>query len=38
MSSEKRKDKAKKRAVQVEAMGQAHIHATHTNIVISMTY
>ncbi|MBX2968091.1 MAG: 30S ribosomal protein S11 [Cyclobacteriaceae bacterium] len=37
MSSEKRKDKAKKRVVQVEAMGQAHIHATFNNIVISMT-
>ncbi|MBX2961819.1 MAG: 30S ribosomal protein S11 [Cyclobacteriaceae bacterium] len=37
MSSEKRKDKAKKRVVQVEASGQAHIHATFNNIVISMT-
>jgi small subunit ribosomal protein S11 len=37
MSSEKRKDKAKKRVVQIEAMGQAHIHATFNNIVISMT-
>lgn len=37
MSSEKRKDKAKKRVVQVEAVGQAHIHATFNNIVISMT-
>ncbi|MBX2965461.1 MAG: 30S ribosomal protein S11 [Cyclobacteriaceae bacterium] len=37
MSSDKRKDKAKKRVVQVEAMGQAHIHATFNNIVISMT-
>ncbi|MBX2946516.1 MAG: 30S ribosomal protein S11 [Cyclobacteriaceae bacterium] len=37
MSSEKRKDKAKKRVVQVEAIGQAHIHATFNNIVISMT-
>lgn len=34
---EKRKDKAKKRVVVVEAMGQAHIHATFNNIVISMT-
>lgn len=37
MSSEKRKDKAKKRVVQVEASGQAHIQATFNNIVISMT-
>ncbi|HET9053707.1 MAG TPA: 30S ribosomal protein S11 [Cyclobacteriaceae bacterium] len=34
---EKRKDKAKKRVVVVEAMGQAHIRATFNNIVISMT-
>ncbi|MFN3840428.1 MAG: 30S ribosomal protein S11 [Cyclobacteriaceae bacterium] len=37
MSTEKRKDKAKKRAVTVEAVGQAHIKATFNNIVISMT-
>lgn len=34
---EKRKDKAKKRVVVVEAMGHAHIRATFNNIVISMT-
>ena len=34
---EKRKDKAKKRVVQIEAVGQAHIRATFNNIVISMT-
>lgn len=34
---EKRKDKAKKRVVVVEAVGQAHIRATFNNIVISMT-
>jgi small subunit ribosomal protein S11 len=37
MATEKRKDKAKKRVVQVEALGQAHIRATFNNIVISMT-
>ncbi len=37
MASEKRKDKAKKRVVQVEATGQAHIQATFNNIVISIT-
>lgn len=37
MSTEKRKDKAKKRVVTVEAVGQAHIRATFNNIVISMT-
>lgn len=37
MSAEKRKDKAKKRVVQVEAVGQAHIRATFNNIVISLT-
>ncbi|MCK6616212.1 MAG: 30S ribosomal protein S11 [Cyclobacteriaceae bacterium] len=37
MSTEKRKDKAKKRVVNVEAVGQAHIKATFNNIVISMT-
>jgi small subunit ribosomal protein S11 len=33
----KRKDKAKKRVVQVEAVGQAHIRASFNNIIISMT-
>ena len=33
----KRKDKAKKRVVVVEAIGQAHIKATFNNIIISMT-
>jgi small subunit ribosomal protein S11 len=37
MAVEKRKDKAKKRVVVVEAMGQAHIRATFNNIVIAMT-
>jgi small subunit ribosomal protein S11 len=37
MSTEKRKDKAKKRVVNVEATGQAHIKATFNNITISMT-
>jgi small subunit ribosomal protein S11 len=37
MSTEKRKDKAKKRVVNVEAVGQAHIKATFNNIVIAMT-
>lgn len=37
MAVEKRKDKAKKRVVQVEVVGQAHIRATFNNIVISMT-
>src|ERR1043165_2788060 len=35
--SEKRKDKAKKRVVNVEAVGEAHIQATFNNIIISMT-
>ena len=35
--AEKRKDKAKKRVVNVEAVGQAHIQATFNNIIISMT-
>jgi small subunit ribosomal protein S11 len=34
---EKKKDKSKKRTVQVEAVGQVHIRATFNNIVISMT-
>ena len=35
--SQKRKDKAKKRVVVVEAMGQAHIKASFNNIIISLT-
>ena len=35
--SQKRKDKAKKRVVVVEAVGQAHIKASFNNIIISMT-
>lgn len=37
MATEKRKDKAKKRVVNVEAVGQAHIRATFNNIIVSMT-
>lgn len=37
MATEKRKDKAKKRVVTVEAVGQAHITASFNNIIISMT-
>ena len=33
----KRKDKAKKRVVQVEAVGQVHVKATFNNIIISVT-
>ena len=33
----KRKDKAKKRVVNVEPVGQAHIRASFNNIIISMT-
>ncbi|MFN3402945.1 MAG: 30S ribosomal protein S11 [Cytophagaceae bacterium] len=33
----KRKDKAKKRVVVVESVGQAHIKASFNNIIISMT-
>lgn len=36
-SSDKKKDKSKKRVVNVEAVGQAHIHATFNNIIISIT-
>lgn len=36
-SSTKRKDKAKKRVVGVEPVGQAHIKATFNNIIISLT-
>jgi small subunit ribosomal protein S11 len=35
--AEKRKDKARKRVVNVEAIGQAHIKATFNNIIISLT-
>ena len=35
--AQKRKDKAKKRVVQVEALGQAHIKASFNNIIISLT-
>lgn len=35
--AQKRKDKAKKRVVAVDAMGQAHIKASFNNIIISMT-
>lgn len=36
-SASKRKDKAKKRVVVVEAVGQAHIKASFNNIIISLT-
>ena len=36
-TAEKRKDKAKKRVVTVEAVGQAHIRATFNNVIIAMT-
>ncbi len=35
--AEKRKDKARKRVVNIEAIGQAHIKATFNNIIISLT-
>ena len=35
--AQKRKDKAKKRVVAVDVIGQAHIQATFNNIIISMT-
>lgn len=35
--AEKKKDKSKKRVVNVEAVGQAHIQATFNNIIISLT-
>ena len=35
--AEKRKDKAKKRVVIVEPVGQVHIQATFNNIIISIT-
>ncbi|TAD99769.1 MAG: 30S ribosomal protein S11 [Bacteroidetes bacterium] len=34
---QKRKDKAKKRVVKVEAIGQVHIKASFNNIIISIT-
>ena len=37
MAKEKRKDKAKKRLVVVEALGQVHIKASFNNIIIAMT-
>ncbi len=37
MAAEKKKDKSKKRVVNVEATGQAHIQATFNNIIVSMT-
>jgi small subunit ribosomal protein S11 len=35
--AQKRKDKAKKRVVVVESIGQAHIKASFNNIIISLT-
>ncbi len=35
--AEKRKDKAKKRVVNVESTGQAHIKASFNNIIVSIT-
>jgi small subunit ribosomal protein S11 len=35
--AQKRKDKAKKRVVNVESVGQVHIRASFNNIIISMT-
>jgi small subunit ribosomal protein S11 len=37
MAQNKRKDKAKKRVVQVEQVGQVHIRASFNNIIISIT-
>lgn len=37
MAQNKRKDKAKKRVVIVEPVGQVHIKATFNNIIISIT-
>lgn len=37
MAQNKRKDKAKKRIVQVEQVGQIHIRASFNNIIISVT-
>jgi small subunit ribosomal protein S11 len=36
-TAEKRKDKAKKRVVTVEAVGEVHIKATFNNIIIAIT-
>jgi small subunit ribosomal protein S11 len=36
-TADKRKDKAKKRVVTVEAVGEVHIKATFNNIIIAMT-
>lgn len=36
-SAAKRKDKAKKRVVVVESIGQAHIKASFNNIIVSLT-
>ncbi|MBT1708935.1 30S ribosomal protein S11 [Fulvivirgaceae bacterium PWU5] len=36
-TADKRKDKAKKRVVNVEAVGQVHIRATFNNVIISVT-
>ncbi|MEH0158373.1 30S ribosomal protein S11 [Limibacter armeniacum] len=35
--AQKRKDKAKKRVVKVESVGQVHVQATFNNIIISIT-
>ena len=37
MAQNKRKDKAKKRVVVVEPVGQVHIKATFNNIIVSIT-
>jgi len=37
VAPEKKKDKSKKRSVVVESAGQAHIHATFNNIIVSIT-
>jgi small subunit ribosomal protein S11 len=37
MAQTKRKDKAKKRVVVIEAVGQVHIRASFNNIIISVT-
>jgi len=37
VAPEKNKDKSKKRSVVVEIAGQAHIHATFNNIIVSIT-
>jgi small subunit ribosomal protein S11 len=36
-TADKKKDKTKKRVVNVEAVGQAHIRATFNNIIVAMT-